>query len=293
MMDNYQQKLFPYAYNVLGSVEDAKDAVQDVIMRFLSLPKEGVINEQAYLIRMVINQSINMKNRTKKFIGDRTWLPEPVVTEIPNGQLNDKDLLSYSMLVLLEGLKARERAIFILKKAYSLGHNEIAEILDISVQNSRKLFSRANKKLQERKPVHTKPKHSSAAFFQQYLQVLRNGDLETLKTLLSEDVSLTADGGSKIQVAQAVTVGKGATAELILFVYQKYQQHLNVVYLTCNHQPALFYFHTKQLIICQVFDLNTSITNIRAIYSVVDPAKMRHLANHDIEGSTKMNLKDN
>ncbi len=40
-LKDYQTILFPYAYNILGSVEDARDAVQDVLYRHLSSRAKG------------------------------------------------------------------------------------------------------------------------------------------------------------------------------------------------------------------------------------------------------------
>src|ERR1700760_1018378 len=59
MTPNYQDLLFPYAYNILGSTEDARDAIQDVITNYYSQPRDGVTNEKAYLIKSVINRAIN------------------------------------------------------------------------------------------------------------------------------------------------------------------------------------------------------------------------------------------
>lgn len=58
--------LFPYAYNILGSAEDAKDAVQDVLIKHLSGSEEHITDEKNYLIRSVINLAVNMKSRQKK-----------------------------------------------------------------------------------------------------------------------------------------------------------------------------------------------------------------------------------
>jgi RNA polymerase sigma factor (sigma-70 family) len=278
-MEDYQRSLFPYAYNILGSVEDAKDAVQEAVVKFMSVEKDGIRNEQAYLVRMVINQAINMKERMKRIIGGRTWLPEPVSTEGADEHLNRDELLSYTMLVLLEHLNAKERAIFILKEAFSFSHEEIAELLSVSPENSRKILSRAKARLQAKKKYLLKQKRTTPTFLEQYLEVIRRGDLEALKGLLSHDVSLTADGGGKIQVAQEVVVGLDTTADLILFVYQKYQQFLTVTYHEVNHQPALFYYKDDQLVICQVFGFKESPLQINAIYSVVDPSKLLHLSN--------------
>lgn len=60
---HYTATLFPYAYNILGSVDDAKDAVQDVLTAHLAEPKEGIADEKSYLIKCVVNHAINAKTR--------------------------------------------------------------------------------------------------------------------------------------------------------------------------------------------------------------------------------------
>lgn len=102
-MEDYQNVLFPYAYNVLGSVEDAKDAVQEAIVKFVTLQKDDLKNERAYLVRMVINQAINMKEKMKRLTAGKIWLPEPVFTEGADENINREELLSYSMLVCSNG----------------------------------------------------------------------------------------------------------------------------------------------------------------------------------------------
>jgi DNA-directed RNA polymerase specialized sigma24 family protein len=53
VFQNYQKKLFPYAYNILGSVDDAFDVIQDVIVNFIESERDGIKNESAYLITSV------------------------------------------------------------------------------------------------------------------------------------------------------------------------------------------------------------------------------------------------
>lgn len=171
---------------------------------------------------------------------------------------------------MLERLNARERAVFILKEAFSYSHEEIGKLFAIAPGNSRKILSRAKEKLQAQKKYLNKPKKMSTSFFEKYLDVIGRVDLDALKIMLSNDVSLTADGGGKIHVAQEVTVGSLATADLILFVYQNYQQHVKVSYREVNHQPSLCYSKDGKIVICQVFSLSASSRQINAIYSVVD-----------------------
>ena len=125
--DNYLKTLFPYAYNILGSADDAIDVIQDVMLKHVSHRKEDLENEKGYLIKSVVNQSINLKKRNRRAVGERVWLPEPV--EMADSNIKKEEILSYSMLVLLEKLNPKERAVFILKEAFDYSHQEIADAL--------------------------------------------------------------------------------------------------------------------------------------------------------------------
>jgi|SRR5690606_1250592 len=86
-MTDYQNQLFPYAYNILGSVDDALDVIQDVMEKRLSGVGGALENERAYLVKSVINRAINLKNRNKRMSGEGTWLPEPVATEAADAHI--------------------------------------------------------------------------------------------------------------------------------------------------------------------------------------------------------------
>src|SRR5690606_37191899 len=183
-MTDYQSKLFPYAYNILGSVDDALDVIQDVMVKRLMGVGAAMENERAYLIKSVINQAINLKNRNQRIRGEGMWLPEPVATESADGGIKKKEIISYSMLVLLEHLNAKERAVFILKEAFDYAHEEIAETLSITVENSRKLLSRAKRNL-KCSDCEFRPATAAPDFLQTYIQHIENGDIKSLAQLLS------------------------------------------------------------------------------------------------------------
>src|SRR5690606_40049058 len=103
-MTDYQSKLLPYAYNILGSVDDALDVIQDVMMKRLTGVGTAMGKERAYLIKSVINRAINLKTRKKRIRGEGIWLSEPVATESADAGIKKKEIISYSMLVLLEHL---------------------------------------------------------------------------------------------------------------------------------------------------------------------------------------------
>src|SRR5690606_35791310 len=180
VMTDYQNKLFPYAYNILGSVDDAFDVIQDVMVKQLSGVGKALENERAYLIKSVINRAINLKNRNKRIREQAMWLPDPVSTEPADAQVKKKEIIAYSMLVLLEYLNAKERAVFILKEAFDYAHEEIAETLSITIENSRKLLSRAKRNLKANDAGCKPAAAETPDFLQTYIHYIERGDIKSL-----------------------------------------------------------------------------------------------------------------
>jgi RNA polymerase sigma factor (sigma-70 family) len=280
-LKDYQHILFPYAYNILGTAEDAKDAIQDVLYNFLAAGKEGVEDPKNYLIRSVINQSINIKNKKKKLqLGDM-WLPEPVTTEEADTNINLSEIVSYSLLILLEQLNAKERAVFILKEAFSYSHEEISDTLSIAPEHSRKLLSRAKGKLDQlHQPVKSSKKEAmTPAILEKFMHAIRSRDTKTLENVLSEDIAFYADGGSTYNVVAKKCTGVHEVSDLLIFVYHKYDSNLSVTATEINHQPALLFYDGDELKICQVFGIEPGTNKIFQISNVLDPEKLKAIEN--------------
>ena len=272
LYNQYQKILFPYAYNILGSTDDAMDAIQDVITKYVSTSKHGIENEIGYLIKGVINQSINIKKRNQRINEHSIWLPEPITTDQADSNIQREEIISYSMLVLLENLNPKERAVFILKEAFDYTHQEIAEALSVSVENSRKLLSRANKILTD---FDKTPNPSgSEEILQDYIKHIKEGNVRELEKLLANDVRVQTDGG-KVSIVSELVTGIKATIDLMLYVYDTYQKSFVIVSSTVNHQPALLFYKDRVLVNCQVFDIEKDSSKIRNIYSIVDPEKLK------------------
>ncbi|HTI08124.1 MAG TPA: sigma-70 family RNA polymerase sigma factor [Puia sp.] len=272
-MKDYQSILFPYAYNILGSAEDAKDAVQDVLYKHLSGGQKEVDNEKAYLIKAVINQSINIKEKNKKIRYGDEWLPEPIATEETDKAIRLNDIAAYSLLILLEKLNPKERAVFILKEGFGYAHEEIAEVLSATVENSRQLLSRARRKLDADKQVSRLEKPRQL-LLQQFLQAVRDKDIHTLEHLLTEDIQYSADGGGAIKVVAKHCSGIKEVIDLLFLVYTRFQATATVVPTVVNHQPAFLYYRKEQLFLCQIFGFSSD-GKISQINNVVDPQKLK------------------
>jgi RNA polymerase sigma factor (sigma-70 family) len=262
-MESLRPLLTTYAYNITGSYEDAKDIVQDAYVKFMQIDSETIENKKSYLIRIVINLAINFKNRQKKSIAQYPgqWLPEPIAAENADMYINQKEVLSYSLMVLLEKLNARQRAVFILKEAFEYTHEEIADTLSMSVENSRKLLSRAKDQLQSSARVATQ--NVSRSYLHKFLHILKTGDTIQLEQLLVEDIQVTSDGGGKAVAFTNRITGRKDVTNLLTGLFKKFYTDVKIVVGFVNHQPALFYFENDKLVTCQILSVeNDRITDI-------------------------------
>ncbi|ATL49442.1 RNA polymerase subunit sigma-24 [Chitinophaga caeni] len=275
-MENYQNILFPYAYNILGSVEDAKDAIQDIISNYYAKDHGQIENEKAYLIRSVINRAIQLKQQRKTISLEESLLPAPVVTNPGDQNLYLNQVLSYSMLILLEKLSPKERAVFILKESFDYSHAEIAETLDISEENSRKLFSRAKTNLFKPGEHAQHIDSQTMDILHDYVNAIRSGNLEALTKLLHKDITYYADGG-KLRVVSKFTHGIPEVMDVIKLVYQRFQTKAKILFTYLNHQPALVYIDKNRVINSQVFEISPETGKIMQILIVVDPEKLKAL----------------
>lgn len=272
---DYQTKLFPYAYNILGSIDDANDVIQDVIMDYIESNRDNIVNESAYLIKSVINKSINLKKRNQKIISQTTWLPDPIATENADKKINSREIISYSMLVLLEYLNPKERAVFILKQAFDYSHQEIAEVFSISIEHSKQLLSRAKKTLKEQGAGFRTGNAPSHDFLAKYVDVIRNGDIKLLEEMLSEHIIARVGGGKKGIIES--TFGINAVALLMINGYDLHLKKFRIAFRDLNNSPALLFYKGDKLLCCKVLDIDTDTGKINNIYFIAGREKMKNL----------------
>lgn len=274
-MESLRPLLTTYAYNITGSLEEAKDIVQDVYLQFMQVDGEKIENKKAYLVRMVINLSINRKKKQQKMLSayHGEWLPEPVATEHADAMVNRKDILSYSLMVLLEKLDPKQRAVFILKEAFEYDHAEIADVLGITVDYSRKILSRAKQQLATLDTV--KDSSIPTDYLNKYLAVMAAGDTRRLEKLLTEDIVMTSDGGGKASATLNPVFGIEHGVALLQGLYSKFLRFAKIEQGTINHQPALFYYEGEVLATCQVFTFKNGLVD--RVYFIRNPDKLLSL----------------
>ena len=277
LMEDTRHLLIRYAYNILGSYEEAKDIVQDAYLKTIDTAFDTIENKKAYLIRTVINLSINRKKRRRKLVSQYPgkWLPEPVATEKADAAITRKEILSYSLMVLLEKLNTKQRAVFILKEAFDYDHKEIGAVLNISEENSRKIFSRAKQQLAE--PGTIDSTAIPDGYLDKYIEVISSADTKRLEGLLKNDVIAISDGGGKASAATHPVYGKSLVIKFIIGVYRKFYsgKETRIKKSVVNHLPALLYYKDGKLSNCQVFDFENG--NVSHIYFIRNPDKLQSL----------------
>ncbi|WP_420719179.1 sigma factor-like helix-turn-helix DNA-binding protein, partial [Streptomyces sp. WM6386] len=85
------------------------------------------------------------KPRRERPVG--AWLPEPLLDGDPMlgpaDTFEQRESVSLAVLTLMEHLAPPERAVYVLREAFSHTHAEIAEILDITESASQQHLHRA------------------------------------------------------------------------------------------------------------------------------------------------------
>ncbi|MFC4777782.1 RNA polymerase sigma factor SigJ [Paenibacillus sp. GCM10023252] len=221
----YRGLLLKLAYQLTGSVADAEDIVQDVFVKVYDVPPERLAQPKAYLCKMVTNRCRDLyksaRRKREQYFGE--WLPEPLFGTIDDGMdtVVRSDLLSYGMLVLLEKLTPSERTVFVLREALGFGYEEIAELMDKTDANCRKLYSRARAKMGISSHEQISPEPADEEWVQGFLAALEQGNLTQIVSMLDQNVVAIADGGGKANAAVNPIITREHVAQLLTGIFRK------------------------------------------------------------------------
>ena len=189
------------AYRMLGSRADAEDAVQDTFLKWQATPQDEIERPAAWLTTACTRRCIDLlrsAHRTRvDYVGP--WLPEPIHT--PVDDMSDLQLassLTTAFLLMLERLTPKERAAYLLHEIFDIDYPEIATILEMQESACRKLVSRARANIDQDKVRHETPRERQRALLAAFETAVTSGEINTLATLLSEDIRLAADSGGKV-----------------------------------------------------------------------------------------------
>ena len=279
---DHRELLFSVVYNMLGTVSDTEDVLQDTWLAWAPRNTEEITNPRAYLVRIAVNTALArqavISRRRETYVGP--WLPEPVLSDAPDtaDPALRAESVSMAMLVVLETLTPLERAVFVLHEVFGYAHTEIAEILDRSPAAVRQLAHRAREHVQARRPRYETDPHVQQQVTERFLAAALGGDLNALMELLAPDVTMWADGGGKASSLLRPVTGSDRVARTLLGVMSRRKvRDFDIRYRMVNGDASAVLFADDEPFTFMVLDLTPDGERVAGIYTVRNPDKLTHL----------------
>ncbi|QFG22384.1 sigma-70 family RNA polymerase sigma factor [Actinomadura sp. WMMB 499] len=193
-------RLASLAYRLLGSAADAEDAVQDAWLRWQAADRSAIEVPEAWLTKIVTNLCLDRLRsahaRRERAVG--AWLPEPLLEGDPMlgpaETAEQRESVSLAVLTLMERLAPVERAVYVLREAFSYRHAEIAGILDITEAASQQHASRARRRVADARRGGEVDPASARAIVEEFVAAAASGRTERLVELLTDDATAISDG---------------------------------------------------------------------------------------------------
>ena len=211
------------AYRMLGSLNEADDAVQEAWLR-LSRSDAGTIeNLGGWLTTVVSRVCLDMlrsrTSRREEELDIQVAVP-PVNSEAgrnPEQETLLADSIGAALLIVLDRLHPAERLAFVLHDMFAISFDEIASILGRSPEAARQLASRARRRVQGAPSVPRTTLMQQRRVVDAFLDALRRGDFEGLVAVLDPEIVVRIDEaaarpGAPREIHGAENWAKGAIA---------------------------------------------------------------------------------
>jgi RNA polymerase sigma factor (sigma-70 family) len=286
---DHRELLFSLVYNILGSVADTEDVLQETWLSWAGRHRtpgagEPIDHPRAYLVRIAVNAALAHRDavdrRRETYVGP--WLPEPLVGPLAGipapGDAADAALraesVSMALLVVLETLTPLERGVFVLHEVFGYAHTEIAEILGRSPAAVRQLAHRAREHVHARRPRYEPDARLRQQVTERFLAAALGGDLDALLRMLAPDVTLWGDGGGQGVGGLRPLHGRDKVARLFAAVAPRSGRGLRVAYRSVNGDPSAVLFLGDTPYAVLVLDLTPDGDQVCGIYAVANPDKL-------------------
>ncbi|MFF5423699.1 MULTISPECIES: RNA polymerase sigma-70 factor [unclassified Streptomyces] len=278
-------RLEAIAYRLLGSASEAEDAVQETYLRWQAADAGRIEIPEAWLTKVLTNYCLNQlssaRARRETYVG--RWLPEPLLAGDPMlgpaDTAEQRESVSYAVLVVLERLTPNERAVYVLREAFDYPHREIAEILDISEAASQQILHRAKKHVADGRARTEIDGAAARRIVEEFLAAATSGRTEPLVRLLTQDAVAVGDGGGKVPARAKAFEGAVAVATFLrgLFKPGDAKRKLvggtpDVYASTANGEPAFVVVVDGRVV--AVTCLEVTPEGIVAVRSQVNPDKL-------------------
>ncbi|MEV4176524.1 RNA polymerase sigma factor SigJ [Nonomuraea sp. NPDC049709] len=270
-----RELLFSIVYNMLGSVGDTEDVLQETWLAWSGVDLARVESPRAYLVRIAVNQALAHQKalRRRKETYPGPWLPEPLVTDGDAAEPAVRaESVSLAMLVVLETLSPLERAVFVLHEVFAYQHTEIASMIDRSPAAVRQLAHRAREHVRARRPRARIDRRTHQAVTERFIEAAFGGNLAALMEMLAPEVTLWADGGGKSAAGGPRQIRGRDKVARVLVANARANQGVDIQYRQVNGDPSVVVFEQEAPFAVMVLDLDGE--QVRDVYVVSNPDKL-------------------
>jgi RNA polymerase sigma factor (sigma-70 family) len=211
------------AYRILGSLNEADDAVQEAWLRLSRSNADAIENLGGWLTTVVSRVCLDMlRSRTSR--KEDVLDPQVAVPVLPReGQRDPEqetllaDSIGAALLIVLDRLDPAERLAFVLHDMFAVSFDEIASIIGRSPDAARQLASRARRRVQGAPAVPKTSLVEQRQVVDAFLEALRRRDFEGLVAVLDPDIVVRIDEaaarpGAPREIRGAQNWAKGAIA---------------------------------------------------------------------------------
>ena len=228
----YRGALLAHSYRMLGSIDDAEDAVQEALVRAWRSRATftEAVSFRAWLYRIATNVCLDAIERRKRTYGStgrrevqpipKTLIDEPSAG--PEARYDARESISLAFLTALQVLSPRQRGVLILRDVLGWRAAEVSDLLGMSVPAANSALHRARQSLEATyAPAGT---HGSAAahtalgpraarapepgrlrsLLDRYVRAWESADVAGLVSLLREDAIVSMPPGLTIVGATAI-----------------------------------------------------------------------------------------
>jgi RNA polymerase sigma-70 factor (TIGR02960 family) len=210
VMDRHRRELHVHCYRMLGSFEEAEDAVQETFLRAWRSRESfaGGPGLRAWLYKIATNACLDaIRARSRRApalrsFADVPWLqpyPDRLLDEIapseeqPDAVVVARETIALAYVAVIQLLPPRQRAVLILRDVLEWSAKETAEMLDISVAAANSALQRARATLEDQAPATSAGDLSDEerALLERYVDAHERADAEAALAITREDIRIT------------------------------------------------------------------------------------------------------
>jgi len=206
LTDSYRRELLVHCYRMLGSYQDAEEALQET---FLAAWRgldgfEGRASARTWLYRIATNTCLNARRAASRRpakewnvpnveppeptgFGEVVWL-EPFPG--PDDLYEQTESISLAFVTALQLLPPRQLAVLVLRDVLDFHADEVAEMLDTTVDSVNSLLKRARAGLKhvDREPAPAPMSSEEEEILAAFVRAYEASDLDALVELFTDDI---------------------------------------------------------------------------------------------------------